>query len=542
MKGRFFGKNGIGKLLRGYRRHIALMSLLTVAEALAQVTMALLTRFVIDAALSRSENLLCWSIALGVDVLLLVVMHAGLSWYTGTTADRFSAGLRKSILRSAAYSTDSKLQGYHSGELLNRGLEDVNILCDGAMNALPSLVGQVTRLVASLVAVVAIHPPLVVALLLAAAAVGAFAAGLRPVLRRQHRRVRESDEKVMSNMQESLQQLELIQSLEVQEPILVGFGKRLKRNLKMRAKRRRWSVGISSVIHGISQIGSAALLLWGVLRVSAGAISYGSLTSMLQLLSLFRSPVLGLSGLWTRLAAVDVAAERLDLLLEEQPPREKTALPGEILGVVFENVTFTYPGDEIPVLQNFSVRFPLSGWACLTGISGKGKSTLFKLILGLYKPQEGRVYLETTAGEVLCSADTRAAFAYVPQDYAMFSGTVLENFQLVDPVVDDEKMRKVLSVAQAEFLMELNGRELTPVGENNTGLSKGQLQRLAIARAILMERPVFLLDECTSALDAETEEAVLRGLKALGKRAILVTHRPDALTDIPGITSISMDA
>ena len=190
MKGRFFGKNGIGKLLRGYRRHVCLMSLLTVAEAVAQVAMALLTRFVIDAALSKSENLLFWGIALGVDVLVLVALHAGLSWYAGSITDRFSAGLRRSILRSAAYSADAKLQGYHSGELLNRGLEDVNILSDGAMNALPALVGQVTRLIVSFSAVAVLYPPVAGILLLAAIGVGTFATCLRPVLRKQHRQVR----------------------------------------------------------------------------------------------------------------------------------------------------------------------------------------------------------------------------------------------------------------------------------------------------------------------------------------------------------------
>ena len=118
---------------------------------------------------------------------------------------------------------------------------------------------------------------------------------------------------------------------------------------------------------------------------------------------------------------------------------------------------------------------------------------------------------------------------------------MLENFQLIDPEITEEKLRRILQVAQADFVWELSDREQTQVRENNAGLSKGQLQRLAIARAVLMERPVFLLDECTSALDAQTEDAVLRELKALGKKAILVTHRPEAVEALDGITSISME-
>lgn len=535
-------KHSIGVLVQGYRRHICLLSFLTVLESILQVSMALITRFVIDAALSKNGDLPFWSVMLAADILLLVVTHTGISWYSGSTADRVSAGLRRSILKSAVYSNDTKLQGYHSGELLNRGLEDVHTLCDGVVNAFPAMVGQVTRLVAAFASVILIYPPVALVMLIAAGAVGAMAAGMRPILRKQHRQVRESDEKVMANLQENLQQLVLIQSLEIQKPILSRFWEKLRLNLKIRKKRRAWSVGVNGVINSASSIGSGALLLWGVTRVAAGALSYGSLTSMIQLFSQFRGPVLGLSGLWTRLAAVEVAAERLEVLLSDHDgcQQELTQLQN-VTAVVFENVTFTYPADEAPVVENFSARFPLDGWTCVTGISGKGKTTLFKLLLGLYTPQKGRVYLQTTDGEVLCSPATRGVFAYVPQDYALLSGTVMDNLRLVAPDVDEQRLRDVLSVAQAEFLLEMSGREQTLVGENNTGLSKGQLQRLAIARAVLMDRPIFLLDECTSALDAETEKAVLQGLKRLGKRAILVTHRPEALSDIEGITSVSMD-
>jgi ATP-binding cassette subfamily B protein len=262
---------------------------------------------------------------------------------------------------------------------------------------------------------------------------------------------------------------------------------------------------------------------------------------MLQLLSQFRTPVLGLSGLWSRLAAVEVAAERLSALLIPACPVEPQTVDGEIRAIVLEDVTFAYPGDETPVLQNFSFRFPLEDWSCLTGVSGKGKTTIFKLILGLYQPQKGRIYLQTDRGEIPCSEATRHLFAYVPQDYALFSGTVLENLQLIDPDITTDKLRQMLEIAQADFIWELTDREQTQVRENNAGLSKGQLQRLAIARAVLMDRPVFLLDECTSALDARTEDAVLRSLKAMKKKAILVTHRPEALEALEDIAAVSME-
>ncbi len=534
-----FVRERFRQVMRPYRFRVIGLSVMTVLQSLLQVSMALVTRFVIDAALGAGQ-LGFWAGALAANVLLLVGVHSLISWYANSTYDRLCSSLRQDILRSAVYSQDDRLQAYHSGALLSRGIEDVYSVCDGAVNVIPSLIGQVTRLAATFAAVIYIYPPVAGVLLVVAAVVGCVTAALRPMIKAKHRGVRQTDEKVMSAMQEDLQQLELIQSLEAQEQILKRFDKRVKENLSARFVRRIWSVGSNSIINTASQVGSGALLLWGAARVAGDAMSYGSLTAMLQLLALFQGPVLGLSGLWTRLASVDVAAERLQDLLKVSQRQEKTEQKPAIRQIVFENVTFTYSGEETPVVENFSMQIPVTDWSCLTGASGKGKTTLFKLILGLYTPQSGRVYLQTDTEQIPCSGDTRHLFAYVPQDYALLSGTILENLLLVAPDADEQELREALTVAEADFVWELSNKEQAQLGENNTGLSKGQLQRLAIARAILMKRPILLLDECTSALDAETEAAVLQGLYKLGKQAVLVTHRPEALSGLDGICPVAM--
>lgn len=536
-----FEKNGLTDILRPYRGRVICLCVLTVVLSLLQVAMALLSRFVIDAALSANGKLAFWGAALVADMLAIVGIHALLSWLSGSTADTMTARLRKDILRVASFSRRPEILDHHSGELLSRGMEDVHTVCDGAVSVLPTFIGQVTRLIAAFAAVLMISPPVAGVLLVVAVIVGVATACLRPAMKIRHRFVRETDEQVMAVMQEDLQQLELIQSLGVQEPVLKRFDSSLRKNLKARFKRRIWSVSTNGVINAASQVGAGILLLWGASYIAAGTLSYGSLTAMLQLLALFRSPVLGLSGLFSRFATIEVSAERLGDLIKPDEPIQKMKTEPSVSAVVFENVTFSYPGDEMPVLQNFNFRFPMKGWTCLTGISGKGKTTIFKLILGLYAPQSGRIYMQTEQGEIPCTEATRHLFAYVPQDYALFSGTVLENLQLVAPEADEERLRQALSVAQADFVWELTEQLQTQVRENNAGLSKGQLQRLAIARAVLMERPVFLLDECTSALDARTEDAVLQGLKALGKCAILVTHRPEAVKTLDSVTFISME-
>ena len=191
---------------------------------------------------------------------------------------------------------------------------------------------------------------------------------------------------------------------------------------------------------------------------------------------------------------------------------------------MFENVTFSYEGEEQPVLRNFSARLPLDCWTCLTGISGSGKSTLFRLILGLYHPQQGRVYLETERGELPCSAAVRGLFGYVPQTPWLFSGSIRENLLLAKPEADDAALWEVLDRAQCGFVRDLPDRLETVLSEEGGGLSAGQRQRLAIARAMLSAPRFLLLDEITSALDEDTEAQLLTELTGAYLAAVFATH------------------
>ena len=188
------------------------LCILTVILSVLLVAMALLSRFVIDAALGAADSLLFWGGVFVADVLAIVLLHTLLSWYTASTADSVNASMRKRILRTAVYSREESLLEHHSGELLNRSMEDVHTLCDGAIVALPGLVGQLTRLVAAFAAVCIISPEVAMVLLAGALVIGVGTACVRPALKKLHRAVRNSDEQVMAVMQEDLQQSELIRN------------------------------------------------------------------------------------------------------------------------------------------------------------------------------------------------------------------------------------------------------------------------------------------------------------------------------------------
>lgn len=528
-------------LMHPYRGKVLGLCCLAALTSLVQVSFAVVTSKVVDAALGADGKLLFWSCVLAANLLVMILLHILQNWGTGSITDHSVAKLRGTLLETVTYSEEIHPHAYHSGTMLSRGMEDVRTVCDGVVSAVPAIVGQITRLAASFAAVLVLYRPIAGIIALAALVIAGIVAWLRPILKKEYARMRQSEEQVVSGMQESLQQLELIRSLGAEKQILRRFDIRLKHSLAVKKHRRYWLVGYSSLMTLVTQLGTGVLLLWGAGQVAMGMLSYGALTAMLQLMSLLRGPIVGLSGLWNRLTSAEVAGERLAEMLQSTETLPEPAEVGQVQSVIFEDITFAYPGDETPVVHNFTAEFPLDRWACITGVSGKGKTTLFKLMLGLYTPQQGQVWLQTERGRIPCGKATRHLFAYVPQDYALLSGTIEDNLLLVAPDASEKVRSEALGIAQADFVWGLSAGEQTPVRENNAGLSKGQLQRLAVARAILMDRPILLLDECTSALDAQTEEALLAALYGMGKKAILVTHRPEAVKPFPQVKMVPME-
>ena len=273
--------------------------------------------------------------------------------------------------------------------------------------------------------------------------------------------------------------------------------------------------------------------LWG------GGITYGTMTLFLQQRSELSTAFTDLVGIIPSFLSSSVSAHRIRELAEL--PRE-VHLPessgldvhrAEGFEVRMEHVTFSYR-EEDRVITDSAFRAAPGEIVALVGPSGEGKTTLIRLILGLVCPGEGSVVLRDSAGrEVPANAETRRLFAYVPQGNTIFSGTVAENMRLVKESATDEEIIEALKLACAwEFVEKLPEQINSMVGERGKGLSEGQAQRLALARAMLRDAPILLLDEATSALDVATERAVLRNIAGCGKgkTCIVTTHRPSVLS------------
>ena len=243
-----------------------------------------------------------------------------------------------------------------------------------------------------------------------------------------------------------------------------------------------------------------------------------------------QTPFASLSGVLPQYYGIIASCERLRELeaLDAEPPRaavDAEKLYAALREIAFEDVSFGY--DRERVLEHAQCVIPKGSLTAITGRSGHGKTTMLKLLLGIYPVDGGRIVFRTDGGEIPASAETRALFAYVPQGHLMFSGTIRENILFVRGSAPQNEIDEALAVSGAdEFVRELPDGLDTRLGEKGLGLSEGQVQRLAIARALLSGAPVLLLDEATSALDERTERELLGRLRGLKTRTVvIISHR-----------------
>ena len=525
-------------ILNRTRRRIPVMVLLVLASAgtaIFSVFFALGSRNIIDAAISgvRQDFIRAClgqgGVILGILVCLTLSRH--LTEWLRATLDR---DWKQDILHHLLRGDYASVSQYHSGELINRLNNDVRIVDEGIISALPGMVSMVVRLISAMIALVALEPwfALVISVI---GLVAILATGLmRKKLKGLHKRVNEKDGVVSAFLQEVLEKLLMVQAMDVAPEMEQRADQLLQERYEMQRKRKNVSLfantGVSLMTYGAGFVA----LVWCSVQLLQGAMSFGSLTAVTQLVSQLQAPFTNLSGVLPKYIAMIASAERL-MELEQIPPEpapmeeSAQALYQRMDAICGAGLTFAY--DRDPVLENADFRVPKGSFAAITGPSGMGKSTLLKLMLGIFQPQAGQMYVACGEDRVPVTRATRKLFAYVPQGNLLLSGSLRDNLLVANPLATPEQIREAIYVsAMDQYLSQLPQGLDTVMGENAAGLSEGQAQRLAIARAIISGAPVLLLDESTSALDQQTEYLVLQRIRALpGRTCIAVTHRPAAM-------------
>lgn len=513
---------------------VLLLTLISISSAIFGVLFALGTKGVIDAAIAGSKSDFIQACVKQAAVIVGILTCSILNRHLN---ERIHANLdkdwKKELLHRILHSDYRAASAYHSGELINRLNNDVRILDDGIVGLLPRLCSMITKLLVAFAVLTSLTPLFAILLLGAGLAVVLITAVLRRKLKSLHKKVSESDGKVSSILQETLEKLLVVQAMDISSEMERRVGIRLEERFDLYRKRKNVSLVANSCVSIMFYVAGFAALVWCSAGILAGTITYGTLTAVTQLVNQLQSPIVGLSGLLPQYIAMTAAAERLQELdnLPATPEcikEDPSILYTEMQEISGADLCFTYDRDSI--LDHAEFTLEKGKFYAITGPSGTGKSTLLKLMLGIYAPDDGTIAIVTDKSRIPLDRSTRRMFAYVPQGNLLFSGTIRENLLVIKPDASAEEIEQAAYASAMDlFLPQLPKGLDTQLGEAGAGLSEGQEQRLAIARAVLGGAPILLLDECTSALDTKTEALVLQRLHDLeDKTCIAVTHRPAA--------------
>ena len=525
-------------IIRQIRRRIPAVVLMIAAEvchALLCVYFALGSRGVIDSAVAGDYRLFLAACLKQAGVIGGILLSMTLVRHL---RERLRADMERDwkqhLLHGLLHGEYEKVAGYHSAELLNRMNNDVARVNDGVLTVFPSAASMVTRLTAAVIVLGTLDLWFTLLVALLGLLVFVSTAMMRRRLKDLNKQVSEHDGRVSGFLQETMEKLLMVQAMDVTEEVEHRADALMEQRYRVQRRRKNISL-LTNTCVSVMYYGSGFLaLVWCAHRMLQGRMSFGSLTAVIQLVNQLQTPFVNLSGVLPQYLAMTASAERLMQLQEIQgepePVKEAPAvLYGRMKAIAAKHVTFSYDRDR--VLQDAEFMLPKGAFAVITGPSGMGKSTLLKLLLGIFHPEQGDVYLACDGADLKLDRSTRRLFAYVPQSNLLLSGTIRENLTIVRPQATEEEIRNAVYVSAMDaYLPGLPDGLDTVLGESGAGLSEGQAQRLAIARAVLGGAPILLLDECTSALDEETERKVLQRLRALENRTcIAVTHRPAAI-------------
>ena len=544
----------IGRAIRPHWMSVTCMMMCHVLLALCSIAFVYVSKKLVDVAVAilagreAASALTIWAVALCSVVVVRILFNA-LKTYLQTKTDiALKNRLRYNLFNIMMHFRNDGGARHHTADVLNRMQEDVRQVSSVMATSIPDLFGTVLQFVAAFGFLIYLDLRLalvVVVIIPVGLVVGKFVTSR---IRHLTLDIRSSDSRVQAHLQESFQHLTLLQTLEYVGTSSSALGGLQNKLFGNEMRRARFSILSRIIISLAFSAGHAVAFLWGVWGISAGTVTYGMMTAFLQLVGQIQRPLFEMS---TQIPSVIHATASIDRIMEiEALPREEEADPILLpapAGVRLSDVSFAYPaaaqidgtdsgsasdsgsGSALGrvVLDGFSYDFAPGTRTAIVGPTGVGKSTMIRLMLALLRPQKGSVEIYSNSQSDVASPSTRCNLVYVPQGNTLFSGTVRENLLMGNPDATEEQLKTVLHVAAADFVFSLPYGLDTQCFESGAGLSEGQAQRIAIARALLRPGSILLLDEFSSALDAETESVLLERLTSElpDRTMIFITHR-----------------
>ena len=475
-------------------------------------------------------------------MLFLVAFQMILNITKNSLSERCSARLemilKKYILDLVIKKDYQCVTSYHTGDLQNRMFNDVTLVANGFTTIIPESAYFGAKLLSSLIYLIVIDKIFALIFVIGGFTIFFITRILRKTLKKLHKKVQETEGKTRSFIQEILTNLLVIKAFAVDEKVNETTDELQNDNFKARMTKRNFSICANVGLGSIFSIGTVFAIAFGAYGILFKAMTYGTVTAIIQLVNQVQSPFVSLSGIMPKYYNTIASAERL-MELDDLPDEEeinkneidKDAVYRALKSIEFENITFSFDRDFI--LDNTSLSINKGDFVAIMGISGIGKSTLLKLLLGVFNVNSGSIYLNTDNSKIFIDKNTRKLFSYVPQGNMLISGTIKDNITFINPSATDDEIAKAIEISCAkQFIDELPLGIETVIGEKGMGLSEGQIQRLAIARSLLANSPVLLLDEATSALDEQTEKQFLTNLKTLDNITCLIVSHKKAALDI----------
>lgn len=516
---------------------IIYISLLNFIASVAYIILAKLSQQIIDSASkSVTHTFIIGSVSLFGLILLHIIIEAVVSIILTSVATKMNISLKNYMFTCLMKKKYVNIAEYHSGDLLNRFSTDVDIIVNGSINLIPSLVSMLTKIVAGFAALCIQNYYFAFAVLFIGFIFPLCGRLLSRKYKDLHKQVQQTEGATRSFMQESFANIVVVKTFGGEKPFLMKLKDFLNTNRNLRIKKSVFSVLISALLYLFFSLGYYGILVWGAAQIASGVMTIGTLVYFLQLISVLRAPLQNISGIIPKYYSTVASAERLIELEQIEDESQNNNKIIDFNNISAQNLTFAYTNEIVLRHNNFLIE--RGTITAITGRSGSGKSTLFKLLLGLFPATAGSLSFD---GKTPIDETTRQMFSYVPQGNMIISGTIRDNITLCDTTANEEDIINAAKVATIyDFIETLPDGLDSVISERGQGLSEGQIQRIAIARALLFDAPIILLDEATSALDEQTETQLLNNLKTLTNKTILfITHRNTSLSVCDKILHLS---
>lgn len=519
------------------------------------VLYALLLRGIVDSAADHDKNgFIQYVILIILLVLAQIAMRCMIRFLEELSRASLENLFKKRLLDNILHKDFGTVSAVHSGEWLNRLTNDTVLVSTNCVEILPGIAGMIVKMISAMIMMLVLERRFALVLIPAGIVLLITTYCFRKTLKRLHKNVQEKDGLLRIFLQEHIGSLMMIRSFAAENDTLSEADGKMNDHMSARMRKNRFSnfcnVGFNAGMQGMYLAG----VIYCGYGILSGAITYGTLTAVTQLISQIQSPFANITGYLPKFYAMTASAERLMDI--EAFNDDSDSLPMDISGISqlyrdhfasfgLENATFTYysSGNNIDklskegmpvVISDMNLTIYKGDFTAFTGHSGCGKSTILKLLMSIYKLDGGRRFIADQNNiKTELTPEFHRLFAYVPQGNQLMSGTIREIVTFADRSAadDSDRLDKALKIACAdEFVYSLDNGVDTILGERGTGLSEGQMQRIAVARAVFSDSPVLLLDESTSALDEKTEYQLLSNIKSMtDKTVVIVTHRPAAL-------------